>query len=174
MRKTWALGICLFAVIAATACEASGVSASPGSRDRQTEQPSFTVFTHMVEAHVVAPCPGCAAPPLPSGSKVRDEYVNDPVFDQETGGNQIGREALVIDIVSSDGSTALLSGVLNFTGGGRSGQLAVSGEIDARASSGAVVVTGGTGEFQGAVGEIDYSGAGLASHVTTLVIRLSR
>jgi len=101
------------------------------------------------------------------------EYVNDPVFDAKTGGKQIGQEALVITIVSSDASTALLNGAATLTEGGLSGQLVVTGEIDARSSSGVVAVTGGTGSFQGAKGEIDYSGAGLTSTVTTLTAHLT-
>jgi hypothetical protein len=127
----------------------------------------------MIEAHVIAPCGTCATPALPAGSKVGAEYVNDPVFDEKTGGQQIGQEALVITIVSSDASTALLSGAVSLTEGGLSGELAVTGEIDARASSGVVAVTGGTGSFQGAKGEIDYSGAGLTSTVTTLTAHLT-
>jgi hypothetical protein len=127
----------------------------------------------MIEAHVIAPCSTCATPALPADSKVGAEYVNDPVFDEKTGGQQIGQEALVITIVSSDASTALLSGAVSLTEGGLSGELAVTGEIDARASSGVVAVTGGTGSFQGAKGEIDYSGAGLTSTVTTLTAHLT-
>jgi hypothetical protein len=128
----------------------------------------------MVEAHIVSPCSTCATPPLPAGSKVSTEYVNDPVFDQETGGRQIGEEALVINIVSSDASTALVSGAVTFTAGGMSGELTVIGEVDARASSGVVAVTGGTGSFQGAKGEATFSGAGFTSKVTTIVVHLTR
>jgi hypothetical protein len=100
-------------------------------------------------------------------------YVNDPVFSQKSGGQRIGQEALVISVVSSDASTALLTGALSFTGGGLSGELTVMGEIDARASAGVVAVTGGTGAFRGAKGEVDYSGAGLTSTVTTLTVHLT-
>lgn len=180
MKKTWALGICAAAVIAvgvsgtAIASGTATASASPGSSQHGGGPSTFTVFSHMVEAHIVSPCATCAVPPLPAGSKVSTEYVNDPVFDQETGGQQIGQEALVINTVSSDASTALLSGAVNFTGGGLSGELTVLGEIDARASSGVVAVTGGTGSFRGAKGEVDYSGAGFTSKVTTIVVHLAR
>jgi hypothetical protein len=127
----------------------------------------------MIEAHVITPCGTCAAPALPAGSKVAAEYVNDPVFNEKTGGKQIGQEALVITIVSSDASTALLNGAVDLTYGRMSGELAVTGEINAGASSGVVAVTGGTGSFQGAKGEIEYSGAGLTSKVTTLTARLT-
>lgn len=173
MKKTRALGICAAGVIAAAVGGAGIASASPGASHRNGPS-TFTVFTHMVEAHIVSPCSACATPPLPAGSKVSTEYVNDPVFGQETGGQQIGEEALVINTVSSDASTALLSGAVNFTGGGLSGQLTVLGEIDARASSGVVAVTGGTGSFQGARGEVTYSGAGFTSRVTTVVVHLTR
>jgi hypothetical protein len=174
MRKTWALGICAAGVIAAAAAGAGIASASTGASPQGKGQPTFTVYTHMIEAHVVTPCATCATPPLPAGSKVGAEYVNDPVFDQKTGGQQIGQEALVITIVSSDASSALLTGAVDFTGGGLSGELTVSGEIDARDSSGVVAITGGTGSFEGAAGEIDYSGAGLTSTVTTLVVHVAR
>jgi hypothetical protein len=128
----------------------------------------------MIEAHVIAPCGTCATPPLPAGSQVGGLYVNDPVFDQQTGGQQIGQEALVISVVSSDASTALLTGAATLTVDGLSGSLTVMGEVDARASSGVVAVTGGTGSFEGARGEIDYSGAGLTSKVTTLTVHLTR
>jgi hypothetical protein len=174
MGKTWALGICAAGVIAAAASGAGIASASTaGASPHGKDQPTFTVYTHMIEAHVITPCATCATPPLPAGSEVGAEYVNDPVFDQKAGGQQIGQEALVITIVSSDASTALLSGAVTFTGGGLSGELTVTGEIDARDSSGVVAVTGGTGSFQGAKGEIDYSGAGLTSKVTTLVVHLA-
>jgi hypothetical protein len=173
MRKKWALGIGLATVIAAGAGGAGVASATTGSGPSGQSPPAFTVYTHMIEAHVVAPCATCASPPLPAGSRVGADYVNDPVFKQTTGGQQIGREALVITIVSSDGSTALLTGAVDFTGGGRSGGLTVAGEIDPRVSSGVVAVTGGTGDFQGAKGEIDYSGAGLTSMVTTLTVHLT-
>jgi hypothetical protein len=173
MRKTWALGICTAGVIAAAAGGAGIASASTGASSHGKGQSTFTVYTHMIEAHVVTPCPTCATPPLPAGSKVSTEYVNDPVFDQKTGGQQIGQEALVITIVGSDASTALLSGAVDFTGGGLSGELTVMGEIDARASSGVVAVTGGTGSFRGAKGEVDYSGAGLTSTVTTVTVHLT-
>jgi hypothetical protein len=169
MRKTWALGICAAGVIAAAAAGTGIASASTGASPHGT----FTVYTHMIEAHVITPCGTCAAPALPAGSKVAAEYVNDPVFDEKTGGQQIGQEALVITTVSSDASTALLSGAARLTVDGRSGEITVTGEIDARASSGVVAVTGGTGSFQGAKGEVDYSGAGLASTVTTLTIHLT-
>jgi hypothetical protein len=172
--KIWALGICAAGVIAAAAGGTGIATASAGASHHGNGPSTFTVFTHMVEAHIVSPCSTCATPPLPAGSKVSTEYVNDPVFGQETGGQQIGQEALVINIVSSDASTALLSGAVNFTGGGLSGQLTVLGEIDARASSGVVAVTGGTGSFQGAKGEVAYSGAGFTSQVTTLVVHLTR
>jgi len=173
MRKKWALGICTAGVIAAAAGGTGIASASTGAGPHGKGQPTFTVYSHMIEAHVVTPCATCATPPLPAGSGVSAEYVNDPVFDQKTGGQQIGQEALVITVVSSDGSTALLSGAVDFTAGGRSGELTVTGEIDARASSGVVAVTGGTGSFQGAKGEVDYSGAGLTSTVTTITVHLT-
>lgn len=174
MRKKWALSICMAAVIAAAggtgiASASTGTSPYPHARRHLT----FTVYTHMIEAHVITPCHTCATPALPAGSSVGAEWVNDPVFNEKTGGHQIGREALVLDIVSSDASTALLSGAATLTEGGLSGQLAVTGEIDARSSSGVVAVTGGTGSFQGARGEIDYSGAGLTSTVTTLTVHLT-
>jgi len=172
MKKIRALGICAAGIIAAAVGGAGIASASPTASNRNVPS-TFTVFTHMVEAHIVAPCAICATPPLPTGSKVSTEYVNDPVFGQETGGQQIGEEALVINIVSSDASTALLSGAVAFTGGGLSGQLTVLGEIDARASSGVVAVTGGTGSFRGAKGEVAYSGAGFTSQVTTVVVHLT-
>ena len=173
MRKTWALGICAAGVIAAAASGAGIASASTGASSHGKDQPTFTVYSHMIESHVITPCATCATPPLPAGSAVGAEYVNDPVFDQQAGGQQRGQEALVITIVSSDASTALLSGAVNFTGGGLSGELTVTGEIDPRNSSGVVAVTGGTGSFQGAKGEVDYSGAGLTSKVTTLVVHLA-
>jgi Dirigent-like protein len=173
MKKTWALGICAAGVIAAAAGGAGIASASTGASPHGKGHPAFTVYTHMIEAHVVTPCATCATPPLPAGSRVAAEYVNDPVFDQKTGGQQIGQEALVITIVSSDASMALLSGAVDFTGGGLSGELTVMGEIDARASSGVVAVTGGTGSFRGAKGVIDYSGAGLTSTVTTITVHLA-
>jgi hypothetical protein len=173
MRKTWVLGICAAAVIAAAAGGTGVASAATGTSPHGKNEKRFTVYSHMIEAHVIAPCSTCATPALPAGSKVGAEYVNDPVFDQKTGGQQIGQEALVITIVSSDASTALLSGAVSLTEGGLSGELAVTGEIDARASSGVVAVTGGTGSFQGAKGEIDYSGAGLTSTVTTLTAHLT-
>jgi hypothetical protein len=173
MRKKWALGICTAGVIAIAAGGAGVASASADASSQGNDRPALTVFTHMVEAHIVAPCATCATPPLAADSRVSTEYVNDPVFNQKTGGQQIGQEALVINIVSSDASTAMLSGAVDFTGGGLSGQLTVLGEIDARSSSGVVAVTGGTGSFQGAKGEIAYSGAGLTSQVTTLVIHLA-
>jgi hypothetical protein len=172
-RKKCALGIGAAGMIAATLAGTGIASASPGTSSRGDGQPAFTVYTHMIEAHVVAPCSACATPPLPAGSRVGTWYVNDPVFTQETGGQQIGQEALVISVVSSDASTALLTGAVNFTGGGRSGGLTVEGEVDARASSGVVAVTGGTGMFRGAKGEINYSGAGLTSKVTTLTVHLT-
>jgi Dirigent-like protein len=173
MRKTWALGICAAAVIAAAAGGAGVASAATGTSPHGKNQTTFTVYSHMIEAHVIAPCSTCATPALPAGSKVGAEYVNDPVFDEKTGGQQIGQEALVITIVSSDASTALLSGAVSLTEGALSGELAVTGEIDARASSGVVAVTGGTGSFRGAKGEIAYSGAGLTSTVTTLTAHLT-
>lgn len=172
MRKTWALGICAAGVIAAAASGVGIASAATSASPQGKDQSTFTVYTHMIEAHVITPCATCATPPLPAGSGVGAEYVNDPVFDQKAGGQQIGQEALVITIVSSDASAALLSGAVNFTGG-LSGELTVTGEIDARDSSGVVAVTGGTGSFKGAKGEIDYSGAGLTSKVTTLVVHLT-
>lgn len=174
MRKTWLLGICVAGMVAVAAGGAGVASASQGASPPGHGRATFTVYTHMVEAHVISPCAACATPPLTAGSAVGTEYVNDPVFNQETGGQQIGQEALVISIVSSDASTALLSGALNFTGDGLSGELTASGEIDARSSSGVVAVTGGTGSFQEAEGEIAYSGAGLTSKVTTLVVHLTR
>lgn len=173
MRKTRALGICAAGVIAAAVGGAGVASASPDASSHGDGRPAFTVYTHMIEAHVVAPCATCAMPPLTAGSQVGNLYVNDPVFDQMTGGQQIGQEALVITDVSSDGSTALLSGAVDFTGGGLSGELTASGEVNANSSSGVVAVTGGTGSFQGARGEVAYSGAGLTSKVTTLVIHLT-
>jgi hypothetical protein len=174
MRKTWALGIGAAGVIAVAAAGAGIASASTGVSSHGKGQPTFTVYTHMIEAHVVAPCSGCATPPLPAGSRVGTWYVNDPAFDEQAGGQQVGQEALVISVVSSDASTALLAGALDFTGGGLSGELTVSGEINVNDSSGVVAVTGGTGMFEGAKGEIDYSGAGLTSMVTTLAVRLTR
>jgi hypothetical protein len=173
MKKKWALGICVAGVVAAAVGGTGIASASPNASHR-TDPSTFTVFSHMVEAHIVSPCSTCATPPLPAGSKVSTEYVNDPVFDQETGGRQIGEEALVINIVSSDASTALVSGAVTFTAGGMSGELTVIGEVDARASSGVVAVTGGTGSFQGAKGEATFSGAGFTSKVTTIVVHLTR
>jgi hypothetical protein len=173
MRKTWVLGICAAALIAAAAGGAGAASATTATSPHGKNQTTFTVYSHMIEAHVIAPCSTCATPALPVGSKAGAEYVNDPVFDEKTGGQQIGQEALVITIVSSDASTALLDGAVSFTRGGLSGELAVTGEIDARASSGVVAVTGGTGSFRGAKGEIAYSGAGLTSTVTTLTAHLT-
>jgi hypothetical protein len=174
MKKVRALGICAAGVMAAAVGGTGIALASPGASGHRNGPSTFTVFTHMVEAHIVSPCSSCATPPLPAGSKVSTEFVNDPVFDRETGGQQIGEEALVINTVSSDASAALLSGAVNFTGGGLSGQLTVLGEIDARASSGVVAVTGGTGSFRGAKGEAAYSGAGFTSQVTTVVVHLTR
>ena len=174
MRKIRALGICAAGVIAAAVGGAGVASASPDASSHADGEHAFTVYTHMIEAHVIAPCATCATPPLTAGSQVGTWYINDPVFDQQTGGQQIGQEALVINVVSSDASTALLSGAVNFTGGGLSGELTASGEIDPINSSGVVAVTGGTGSFVGARGEIAFSGAGLASKVTTLVIRLTK
>jgi hypothetical protein len=179
MRRTRALGVCAAAVIAAAAGIAvaaggTGVaSATTGTSQHEKHEMTFTVYTHMIEAHVITPCSTCATPALPAGSAVGAEYVNDPVFDQKTGGQQLGQEALVITIVSSDASNALLTGGASFSEGGLTGELAVTGQIDARASSGVVAVTGGTGSFEGAKGEIDYSGAGLTSKVTTLTVHLT-
>jgi hypothetical protein len=173
MRKTWALSIGAAAVIAVAAGGAGIASASTGTSPHGKNQLTFTVYTHMIEAHVITPCGTCATPALPAGSKVGAEYVNDPVFSKKTGGRQIGQEALVLSIVSSDASTALLSGAVNLTEDGRSGELTVTGETDARSSSGIVAVTGGTGSFEGATGEVDYSGAGLTSKVTTLTVHLT-
>ena len=173
MKKKRVLGVLATAVIAAAVAGTGIASASPAAGHR-TGPSTFTVFTHMIEAHIVAPCATCAVPPLPTRSAVSTEYVNDPVFDQKSGGTQIGQEALVINVVSSNASTALLSGAVAFTAGAMSGELVVSGEIDARASSGVVAITGGTGGFQGASGEVAYSGAGFASKVTTLVVHLTR
>jgi hypothetical protein len=174
MRKKRALGICAAAVMAVAAGGAGAASASAATSGHGDSRQTLTVFTHMVEAHIVSPCPTCATPPLPAGSRVSTEYVNDPVFDQRTGGQQIGQEALVIDVVSSDASTALLNGAIRFTGGGLSGEIIASGEIDARSSSGVVAVTGGTGGFRGVSGQVAYSGAGFSSKVTKLVIHLNR
>jgi hypothetical protein len=127
----------------------------------------------MIEAHVLTPCSTCAMPTLAQGSAVGATYVDDPVFSQPTNTQQIGQEALVISIVSSDASVALLNGAVAFTAPGWSGELTVEGEINALASSGAVAITGGTGSFRGAKGEVDYSGAGLKSTETTLVIHLA-
>lgn len=166
-------GVASAAVIAAAASGTGAASAAPGLSPHGKHQMTFTVYTHMIEAHVITPCSTCATPALPPGSAVGAEYVNDPVFDQKTGGQQIGQEALVLTIVSSDASTALLTGAATLTEGGLTGQLAVTGEVDARSSSGVVAVTGGTGGFQGAKGEIGYSGAGLTSQVTTLTVHLA-
>jgi len=173
MRNKWAVGIGTAAMIAAAAGGTGIASASTGTSLHAKAPTTFTVYTHMIEAHVITPCSTCATPALPAGSKVGAEYVNDPVFNEKTGGQQIGQEALVITIVGSDASSALLSGAVKLTGGGLSGELAATGQIDARASSGVVAVTGGTGSFLGAKGEIDYSGAGLTSTVTTLTIHLT-
>lgn len=75
--------------------------------------------------------------------------------------------------MSSDASVALLNGAVAFSAPGRSGELTVEGEVNALDSSGTVAVTGGTGSFQGAKGEVDYSGAGLRSTETTLVVHLT-
>jgi hypothetical protein len=174
MPKKWVLGCCAAGVIAVAAAGTGVASAATASSQQARWQPAFTVYTHMIEAHVVSPCSGCATPALPAGSRVGTWLVNDPAFDQQTGGRQIGQEALVISVVSSDASTALLTGALDFTADGLSGQLTVSGEINANDSSGEVAVTGGTGRFEGARGVIDYSGAGLSSMETTLVIHLTR
>lgn len=173
MRRTRALGVCAAAVIAVAAGGAGVASATTGPSPHGKHQMTFTVYTHMIEAHVITPCTTCAAPALPASSAVGAEYVNDPVFDAKTGGQQIGQEALVLTIVSSDASNALLTGAASLTEGGLTGELAVTGQVDARASSGVVAVTGGTGSFQGAKGEIDYSGAGLTSLVTTLTVHLT-
>jgi hypothetical protein len=173
MKKKWALGICVAGVVAA-AVGGTGIASASPSASHRTDPSTFTVFSHMVEAHIVSPCSTCATPPLPAGSKVSTEYVNDPVFDQKTGGRQIGEEALVLNIVSSDASTALVSGAVTFTAGGMSGELTVIGEVDARSSSGVVAVTGGTGSFEGAKGEVTFSGAGFTSKVTTIVVHLTR
>jgi hypothetical protein len=175
MRKKWALGICTAAVIAAAAGGTGIASASTGTspHTHAKSQLTFTVYTHMIEAHVITPCITCATPALAADSKVAAEWVNDPVFNEKTGGHQIGQEALVVDIVSSDASTALLSGAVNLTVEGLSGELAVTGENDPQSSSGVVPVTGGTGGFEGAKGEVDYSGAGLTSKVDTLTFHLT-
>ena len=149
-------------------------SVSAGGGQASGNPSTFTVFTTMTEAHVVSPCSPCAQPPLPAGSHVAAEYLHDSVFNEEIGGQKIGEESFVISIVSSDAANAFLSGAVAFTGGGLSGQITVSGEIDARSSSGVVAVTGGTGDFQGAKGEVSYSGAGPTSDVTTLVFHLIR
>jgi hypothetical protein len=173
MRKKWALGICAAAVIAAAAGGAGIASASTGTSPHAKNQLTFTVYTHMIEAHVITPCITCATPALPAGSRVSAIWVNDPVFNKKTGGHQIGQEALVETIVSSNASTALLSAAVKLTVDGLSGELAVTGEVDARASSGTLPVIGGTGSFQGAKGEVDYSGAGLTSKVDTLTVHLT-
>lgn len=173
MRKTRVLGVCAAAIIAAAAGGAGVASAATGTSPHGKPQMTFTVYTHMIEAHVITPCSTCATPAVSPGSAVGAEYVNDPVFDAKTGGQQIGQEALVITIVSADASNALLTGAASLSEGGLTGELAVMGQIDARASSGVVAVTGGTGSFRGARGEIDYSGAGLTSLVTTLTVHLT-
>jgi hypothetical protein len=174
MMKGRALAICTVTVFALGAVGAGIASASASGRQASGNPSTFTVFTHMTEAHVIFPCSTCAQPPLPAGSHVGAEYLHDSVFNEESGGQNIGEEAFVISIVSSDAANAFLSGAVRFTGGGLSGQISVSGEIDARSSSGVVAVTGGTGKFQGAKGEVSYSGAGSTSDVTTLVIHLIR
>jgi len=167
------VGICAAAVIAVAAGGAGAAAASPSATSPKNGEHTFTVYSHMVEAHVLTPCSTCATPTLAAGSKVSAEYVDDPVFSQATNTQQIGQEALVISIVSSDASVALLNGAVTFTAPGLSGELTVEGEIDALDSSGAVAITGGTGSFRGAKGEVDYSGAGLRSTETTLVIHLA-
>ena len=174
MMKARALAICAVGALAAGAGGTGIASASAGGGQASGNPSTFTVFTHMTEAHVVSPCSTCAQPPLPAGSHVAAEYLHDSVFNEESGGQKIGEESFVISIVSSDAANAFLSGAVAFTGGGLSGQITVSGEIDARSSSGVVAVTGGTGEFQGAKGEVSYSGAGPTSDVTTLVVHLIR
>lgn len=172
MIKTRALAICAAAALAVGAGGPAIASASAGGGQASAKPSTFTIFTTMTEAHVISPCSTCAQPPLPTGSHVAAEYLHDSVFNQASGGQKIGEESFVISIVSSDAANAFLSGAVAFTGGGLSGQITVSGEIDARSSTGVVAVTGGTGEFQGAQGEVSYSGAGPTSDVTTLVIRL--
>jgi hypothetical protein len=172
MRKKWAVGICAAAVIAAAAGGARAASASTSAPSPENGEHTFTVYTHMIEAHVITPCSTCATPTLAKGSEVSAEYVNDPVFSTAANTRQIGQEALVISIVASDASVALLNGAVDFTADGLSGELAVEGEIDPLDSSGVVAITGGTGSFQKAKGEVDYSGAGLKSTETTLVIHL--
>lgn len=174
MRKKWALSICTATVIAAaggTGIASASTGTSPYAHAKR--QLTFTVYTHMIEAHVITPCRTCATPALPAGSSVGAEWVNDPVFNEKTGGHQIGHEALVLDIVSSDASTALLSAAVKLTVDGLSGELTVSGETDPRSSSGVVAVTGGTGGFEGAKGEVDFSGAGLTSKVDQLTVHLT-
>jgi hypothetical protein len=174
MMKVRTLAICATAVFAVGAGGAGIASASASGSQAPGNSSTFTVFTHMTEAHVVSPCSTCAQPPLPAGSHVGAGYLHDSVFNAKSGGQNIGEEAFVISIVSSNAANAFLSGAVAFTGGDLSGQITVSGEIDARSSSGVVAVTGGTGKFQGAKGEVSYSGAGPTSDVTTLVIHLIR
>jgi hypothetical protein len=174
MMKARALAIFAVGALAAGAGVTGIASASAGGGEASDNPSTFTVFTHMTEAHVVSPRSTCAQPPLPTGSHVAAEYLHDSVFNAESGGQKIGEESFVISIVSSDAANAFLSGAVAFTGDGLSGQITVSGEIDTRSSSGVVAVTGGTGEFQGAKGEVSYSGAGPTSDVTTLVVHLIR
>jgi hypothetical protein len=173
MRKKWAAGICAAAAIAVAAGGAGAASASTSATSSKNGERAFTVYTHMIEAHVLTPCPTCATPALSEGSAVGALYVDDPVFSQPTNTQQIGQEALVLNIVSSNGSVALLTGAVAFTAPGLSGELTVEGEVDPLDSSGAVAITGGTGSFQRAKGEVDYSGAGLRSTETTLVVHLA-
>lgn len=173
MRKKWAIGICAAAVIAVAAGWAGTASAATSTTSAKNGERTFTVYTHMIEAHVLTPCSTCATPTLAQGSAVGAIYVDDPVFSQPANTQQIGQEALVISIVSSDASVALLTGAVTFTAPGLSGELTVEGEINALGSSGVVAITGGTGSFQGARGEVDYSGAGLKSTETTLVVHLA-
>jgi hypothetical protein len=174
MMKVRALAICAAGAFAVAAGGAGIASASAAGGQASGNASTFTVFTHMTEAHLVSPCSTCAQPPLPAGSHVGAEYLHDSVFNEKSGGQNIGEEAFVISIVSSDAANAFLSGAVTFTGGGLSGQITVSGQIDARSSSGVVAVTGGTGKFQGAKGEVSYSGAGSTSDITTLVVHLIR
>lgn len=163
MRKIRALGICAAGALAVAAGGLGIASASASASHISAparHATTFTVYTHMVEAHFVSPCSTCAQPPLPTGSHVGTTFLNDSVYNQPSGGQNIGEEAFVINYVSSNATNALLEGAVTFTGGGLSGQITVSGEVDGTSSSGVLAVTGGTDEFQGAKGEVSYSGAG--------------
>ena len=173
MRKKWAVGIAVGAIAVAAVGAGTAASASTSAASPRIGGRTFTIYTHMIETHVLAPCPTCARPALPTGSALGAIWADDPVFSSPANTQQIGQDAEVISIVGSSGSVGLLNAAVNFTGGGLSGQLTAEGEINPLSSTGVIVITGGTGSFKNARGQVDYSGAGLTSTEDTLTVHLT-